>query len=71
MVSIGSGVLVRVKVAEKGWVIVSEPDAGALKMNPMFRFAIALNGCLSFVDNLFTESAYISWWTRVCLNISP
>ena len=56
---------------DEGWTVVSEADAGALRMNPMFGLGITENGCLSLIDNLIANSADVSGRTRVHLYISP
>ena len=56
---------------DEGSIVVSEADAGALRMDPMFGFSITENGGLSLIDNLVTNSADVSGRTRVHLYISP
>ena len=56
---------------DEGWTVVSEADAGAFRMDPMFGFGITDNGSLSLIYNLVTNSADVSGRTRVSLYVSP
>ena len=71
VIAVGVLVIVSMSSTYEGWIVVSEADAAAFRMDPMFRFGITENGSLSLIYNLVTNSADVSGWTRVHLYISP